>query len=63
MITQITDTNRTEADKLTSECKLENQATSAYLRLARVMDSSKVDTMCTLLDFIGYIILRAAIAA
>ena len=37
--------NREEADKLTSECKMEHIATSAYLMLARAMDSSKVDTI------------------
>ena len=45
IITKITKTNKTEAAKLTSECKMENLATSAYLRLARTMDSSKVDAM------------------
>ena len=45
IINKITERNRTEADKLTSECKMKNLATSAYLRLARVMDSSKVDAM------------------
>ena len=42
---KITDINREEADKMTSECKMEHIVTSAYLRLARAMDSSKVDTM------------------
>jgi hypothetical protein len=42
---KITEINREEADKPLSECKMEDVATSAYLRLARIMSSSKVDDM------------------
>ena len=45
IILKITDINRAEADTLTSLLKMENIATSAYLRLARTMDSIKVDAM------------------
>ena len=42
---KITEINREEADKLASVCNMEHIATSAYLRLVRAMDSSKVDAM------------------
>ena len=46
MITKkITEVYREEADKPVSACKVEDLATSAYLRLTRIMSSSKVDAM------------------
>jgi hypothetical protein len=42
---KITEVYRDEADKPVSTCKVEDLATSAYLRLTRIMSSSKVDAM------------------
>ena len=42
---KITEIYREEADKPVSACKVEDLATSAYLRLTRIMSSSKVDAM------------------
>ena len=42
---KITEVYREEADKPVSACKVEDLATSAYLRLTRIMSSSKVDAM------------------
>ena len=42
---KITEVFKDEAEKPISSCKLENIATSAYLRLSRALSSSKVDAM------------------
>jgi hypothetical protein len=42
---KITEIYRDEADKPVTACKVEHLATSAYLRLTRILSSSKVDAM------------------
>ena len=42
---KITEVFKDEAEKPITSCKMEDLATSAYLRLTRVLSSSKVDAM------------------
>ena len=45
LVKKITEVFKDEAEKPISSCKMENIATSAYLKLSRALSSSKVDAM------------------